>query len=78
MAFDKEAASALGDLFIECIAAPGFSPEALDILGKRKNLRLVDMPGLTVEPLYELRSVNAGVLRQSINLGDPPGQNGKW
>ncbi len=77
MAFDKEAASALGDLFIECIAAPGFSPEALEILGKRKNLRLVDMPGLTVEPLYELRSVNAGVLRQSIDLGDPPGTEWK-
>ena len=69
--FDEGAAGALGDLFIECIAAPGFSEAALEILGKRKNLRLVAMPGTELEPLYELRSVNQGVLRQLIDLGDP-------
>jgi phosphoribosylaminoimidazolecarboxamide formyltransferase/IMP cyclohydrolase len=71
--FDAVTAAALGDLFIECIAAPGFEPDALAILEKRKNLRLVDMPTVKVEPLYELRSVNAGVLRQSLDLGDPAG-----
>ena len=69
--FDAEIAGALGELFVECIAAPGFTPQALEILYKRKNLRLVAMPNTTVEPLYELRSVNQGVLRQSVDLGDP-------
>jgi phosphoribosylaminoimidazolecarboxamide formyltransferase / IMP cyclohydrolase len=77
MAFDRETALALGELFVECIASPGFSSEAIETLSKRKNLRLVDMPGTLVEPLYELRSVNAGVLRQTLDLGDPVGTEWK-
>jgi phosphoribosylaminoimidazolecarboxamide formyltransferase / IMP cyclohydrolase len=70
--FDDQTAHALGDLFVECIAAPGFEPDALQTLGRRKNLRLVSMEALKIEPDIELRSVNAGVLRQSVDLGDPP------
>jgi phosphoribosylaminoimidazolecarboxamide formyltransferase/IMP cyclohydrolase len=70
--FDAGIAGALGELFVECIAAPGFKPEALEILSKRKNLRLVEMPDTSLGPLFELRSVNQGVLRQSVDLGDPP------
>jgi phosphoribosylaminoimidazolecarboxamide formyltransferase/IMP cyclohydrolase len=71
--FDDETAHALGDLFVECIAAPGFEQTARQTLGKRKNLRLVNMPNLEIEPPFELRSVNAGVLRQSVDQGDPSG-----
>jgi phosphoribosylaminoimidazolecarboxamide formyltransferase/IMP cyclohydrolase len=71
--FDDETAHALGDLFVECIAAPGFEPAALQTLGRRKNLRLVQMEALKIEPDFELRSVNAGVLRQSVDRGDPAG-----
>ena len=69
--FDEHIALALGDLFVECIAAPGFSPAALEILAKRKNLRLVAMPDTSVQPPFELRSINQGVLRQTVDLGDP-------
>jgi phosphoribosylaminoimidazolecarboxamide formyltransferase/IMP cyclohydrolase len=69
--FDNQTAHALGDLFVECIAAPGFEPAALRTLEKRKNLRLVHMDALKIEPDFELRSVNAGVLRQSVDRGDP-------
>jgi phosphoribosylaminoimidazolecarboxamide formyltransferase/IMP cyclohydrolase len=69
--FDEETSTALGELFVECITAPGFTQDALDILAKRKNLRLVKMPDTNVKPLFELRSVNQGVLRQSVDLGDP-------
>lgn len=70
---DEDTANALGDLFVECIAAPGFSRGALDLLASRKNLRLVSMPDVKVEPPYELRSVNQGILRQTVDLGDPSG-----
>jgi phosphoribosylaminoimidazolecarboxamide formyltransferase/IMP cyclohydrolase len=70
--FDAATARSLGDLFVECIAAPGFSAEAQEILAGRKNLRLVSMLHTRLEPSYELRSVNQGVLRQSLDLGDPP------
>lgn len=69
--FDGGVAAALGELFVECIAAPGFTPEALAILQGRKNLRLVEMPDTSLSPTYELRSVNQGVLQQTVDLGDP-------
>ena len=71
--FDAEIAGSLGDLFVECIAAPGFTSEAQEILARRKNLRLVSMPDTQITPLFELRSVNAGVLRQAVDQGDPEG-----
>jgi phosphoribosylaminoimidazolecarboxamide formyltransferase / IMP cyclohydrolase len=71
--FDANIAGALGDLFVECIAAPGFSDESLEILSRRKNLRLVAMPDMGIEPLVEFRSINQGILRQSVDLGDPSG-----
>jgi phosphoribosylaminoimidazolecarboxamide formyltransferase/IMP cyclohydrolase len=69
--FDLAVAKKLGKLFVECIIAPGFSKEALDLLSKKENLRLLDMPAMDLDPLYELRSVNQGVLRQDIDMGDP-------
>ncbi len=71
--FDAATAGSLGDLFVECIAAPGFQSNALRILESRKNLRLLSMPDTRLEPGFELRSTNQGVLRQSLDTGDPPG-----
>ncbi len=64
-------ATAISDLFVECIIAPGFTPEALEILAKKKNVRLVQMPDLEVEPRVEYRSIVRGILRQQIDMGDP-------
>ena len=69
---DAATAQAMSSLFIECIIAPGFAEEALAILARKKNLRLVDMPGLKVEPDFELRSITRGVLKQAVDFGDPP------
>ncbi len=74
---DGEAAGAIKDLFVECVIAPGFSPAALEIFAAKKNLRLVQMPDLRVEPDYELRTVNRGILKQSVDFGDPPGAEWK-
>jgi phosphoribosylaminoimidazolecarboxamide formyltransferase / IMP cyclohydrolase len=69
--FDGPTAQELGELFVECIIAPGYSYEAREILAHRKNCRLVEMPGTVLEPDYELRSVNQGLLRQTLDKGDP-------
>jgi len=71
--FDGDTAKALGDVFIECIAAPGFTAEARAALAGRKNCRLVAMPDLVVTPAYDLRSITRGLLRQDVDAGDPPG-----
>ncbi len=69
--FDAATVEAMGELFVECIAAPGFTAEACDLLAKRKNCRLLEMPNLEVTPRYELRSVTRGLLKQDLDLGDP-------
>jgi phosphoribosylaminoimidazolecarboxamide formyltransferase/IMP cyclohydrolase len=74
---DTETAQAMADLFLECIIAPGFTPEALAALARKKNCRLVSMPDLQVTPSFELRSVVRGVLKQSIDRGDPEGTEWK-
>ncbi|MFQ3534516.1 MAG: bifunctional phosphoribosylaminoimidazolecarboxamide formyltransferase/IMP cyclohydrolase [Aggregatilineales bacterium] len=68
---DAAFVEALGDLFIEAIAAPNFTAEALELLQRRrKNCRI-----LRVDPLppaeIELRSVRGGVLAQTVDRGDP-------
>lgn len=57
---DGDCAAAIAEIFSEVIVAPDFSPEALNILQKKKNLRLLK----TLKPLSEssrvdIRSVGA-------------------
>jgi phosphoribosylaminoimidazolecarboxamide formyltransferase/IMP cyclohydrolase len=62
---DTEVAEALSSHFFECILAPGFTEEALVLLQKKKNLRL-----LTYVPQkkdlfdYQLRTITDGFLVQ--------------
>ena len=74
--FDLEVAEQIGDLFVECIAAPGFTPEAMALLKKRKNLRLLSMPDTKPDQNPELRSIYKGVLQQDVDQGDPA--DTKW
>ncbi len=67
---ETETAAEISKLFVECVIAPGFEPGALEILQKKKNLRLVEMPNLEVEPKVEYRSIVRGMLKQSVDLGD--------
>jgi phosphoribosylaminoimidazolecarboxamide formyltransferase/IMP cyclohydrolase len=76
-AMDGATAMAIKELFVECIIAPGFSADALGILAGKKNCRLVEMPDLSIQPDFELRSVNGGILKQSIDRGDPEGSDWK-
>ncbi len=68
---DADTVDAMGSLFVECIIAPGFTPEAQEKLAKRKNCRLVSVPDARLLPKYELRTVNQGILMQTRDLGDP-------
>ena len=68
---DAATAAAIKELFVECIIAPGFEPEASAILASKKNCRLVTMPNTNLSPNFELRSITRGILRQSSDVGDP-------
>ena len=63
--FDAATARQLGDLFVECVVAPAFTPEALKVLSARKNLRLLEMPpSPTSDWAWEARTVQDGLLLQ--------------
>jgi phosphoribosylaminoimidazolecarboxamide formyltransferase/IMP cyclohydrolase len=74
---DGETARAIGSLFVECILAPGFSPEAREVLAKKKNLRLVESADTHLPAQAELRSITGGLLQQSADRGDPAGTEWK-
>jgi phosphoribosylaminoimidazolecarboxamide formyltransferase / IMP cyclohydrolase len=59
-ALDKACAEAIVEIFSEVIVAPDFTPEAMEILQKKKNLRLLKIKKnpATVAPL-DIRSVGA-------------------
>jgi phosphoribosylaminoimidazolecarboxamide formyltransferase/IMP cyclohydrolase len=62
---DGALAALVADIFTEVIIAPRFGADALAILGKKKNLRLmVAKEGIGADALQELRSVVGGVLVQ--------------
>jgi phosphoribosylaminoimidazolecarboxamide formyltransferase / IMP cyclohydrolase len=75
--FDQATVEALGSLFVECIIAPGFTPEAVEKLAKRKNCRLVQVADTRLQPNYEIRTVNQGLLLQARDFGDPA-DAGEW
>lgn len=57
---DKECAEAIAEIFSEVIVAPAFTAEALEILQKKKNLRLIKVlrDPMTSAP-WDIRSVGA-------------------
>ncbi|MFA6094097.1 MAG: bifunctional phosphoribosylaminoimidazolecarboxamide formyltransferase/IMP cyclohydrolase [Elusimicrobiota bacterium] len=62
---DEETAKALAPENLECIAAPEFSAPALDILRKKKDLRLVCVPSLLLFPEeIDIKAVSGGLLVQ--------------
>ena len=60
---DAETADEIGKLFVEAVVAPGFSPEALEALTKKKNLRLVQPGGLKARLV--VKSISGGFLAQT-------------
>jgi len=62
----KDSAEALHSLFLECVVAPSFSAEALEIFAKKKNLRILRWKGLSEkQSAFEMKTVAGGFLLQS-------------
>ncbi len=70
--FDDACADAVGALFLEVIVAPSFSEGAKEILGKKKNLRLVETDGL--RQALDIRTAAGGILVQTADsIAPSPG-----
>ncbi len=70
---DADTAAELVKIFLEAVIAPGFSHEALAILGQKTNLRLMatgDLAGAA--PGVDIKRVSGGFLVQEADLGTVP------
>jgi phosphoribosylaminoimidazolecarboxamide formyltransferase / IMP cyclohydrolase len=61
---DDAAAEAISALFVECIVAPGFSQNAVDILGRKKNLRVLEGVAALSPAALDMKRVRGGFLVQ--------------
>ncbi|MDR1837083.1 MAG: bifunctional phosphoribosylaminoimidazolecarboxamide formyltransferase/IMP cyclohydrolase [Treponema sp.] len=60
---DAPTAAKLGELFLEIVAAPGFDDDALELLKKKKNLRIIKLKKAPCET-HEYIAVDGGILVQ--------------
>jgi len=65
---NKTLAIELNNIFLEVIIANGFDHEALKILKKKKNLRLIDATSFAMKNLVEFNSANESFLTQSEDI----------
>ncbi len=73
---DEETASRIHEIFVEIVVAPSFTDEAVEILSRKKNLRLLVLEQMGhphVPHDYDLKRVSGGLLVQSLDdtLIDP-------
>ncbi len=54
----------VAEIFTEVIAAPGYEPAALEVLSKKKNLRILELSAGYLRPAQEIRQVSGGALIQ--------------
>jgi phosphoribosylaminoimidazolecarboxamide formyltransferase/IMP cyclohydrolase len=70
---DEAAAQAVASLFVECVIAPAYTPEAMAALGAKKNLRVLEGSARVTGTALDVKGVRGGVLvqeRMSAQLDD--------
>jgi len=67
----KTAAAIAGAGFVECVIAPAYDGEAMEILKSKKNLRILEVPGFDKRPKVfepDMKKVVGGMLLQSRDV----------
>jgi len=64
----KSLALELNNIFLEVVIANGFDKNAIQILNKKKNLRLIDASNFIIKDLLKFSSANGSILTQSEDL----------
>jgi phosphoribosylaminoimidazolecarboxamide formyltransferase / IMP cyclohydrolase len=72
-------AAQIAEILTDVLVAPGFEPEALEILIRRKNLRVLRCPAPDRDPGPEWRQVSGGLLAQSADrIAEPGDEPANW
>ena len=64
---DAAIASALTEIFLECVVAPGCDADAAEILAGKKNLRVLVLPDLASGPQKTVKAIAGGYLVQDAD-----------
>jgi phosphoribosylaminoimidazolecarboxamide formyltransferase/IMP cyclohydrolase len=64
------AAEAMNPVFYEVVVAPGYEPAALEILEKKRNLRVLAVDRENGATAYDLRPITGGILLQTADAID--------
>jgi phosphoribosylaminoimidazolecarboxamide formyltransferase/IMP cyclohydrolase len=70
-----EMAEFVATIFTEVLVAPAFDEAALEVLAKRKNLRLLVAAARPAGPAAETRPISGGLLLQTADRLDAPGDD---
>ncbi|MEV6879749.1 bifunctional phosphoribosylaminoimidazolecarboxamide formyltransferase/IMP cyclohydrolase [Amycolatopsis sp. NPDC051128] len=70
----REAAEQIAEVFTEVVLAPDFDAEALEILRRKKNIRLLKLPAAPAFPV-EFRPISGGLLLQTVDAIDASGDD---
>ena len=73
---DAETAEAVSSLFVECIVAPSYDDAALEILGRKKNLRVLEGRASWKDTALDYKRVRGGFLVQE--RARPTKEIGEW
>jgi phosphoribosylaminoimidazolecarboxamide formyltransferase/IMP cyclohydrolase len=66
-------AEQVAEVFTEVVAAPAFDDDALEVLRRKKNVRLLRVPSGAADPV-EFRPISGGVLAQTVDRLDAVAQ----
>ena len=69
---NADTARAISETFTEVVVAPSFSADALEILCKKENLRLIEGAAPFHSMAIDVRSIDGGLLVQSVDEVDEP------
>ncbi|MDR1068228.1 MAG: bifunctional phosphoribosylaminoimidazolecarboxamide formyltransferase/IMP cyclohydrolase [Clostridiales Family XIII bacterium] len=67
---DEQTAAEIAKIFVEIVIAPGFTDEALDVLKRKENIRLLaleDIAKPSAENQIDIKKVDGGILVQDID-----------
>jgi len=70
-----EMAKQVAEVFTEVIVAPDYEDGALEILQGKKNIRILRFPGDVHPDPIEFRAVSGGILAQTVDRIDAPGDD---
>ncbi|HEY0187302.1 MAG TPA: bifunctional phosphoribosylaminoimidazolecarboxamide formyltransferase/IMP cyclohydrolase [Cellulomonas sp.] len=70
----RAAAEQIAGVFTEVVVAPDYEPEALEILSRKKNIRLLTVDGAP-STVVETRAISGGLLVQAVDRIDATGDD---